>query len=44
MPELPVAERIHTFEEVDLVISEENAQNEANRCLSCCRLCYNMDA
>jgi len=43
MPELPVSERIHTFEEVDHVISEPEAQNESSRCLSCCRLCYNKD-
>ncbi len=43
MPELPVAGRIKTFEEVDLVLSEKDALNEASRCLSCCRLCYNPD-
>jgi hypothetical protein len=43
MPEMPVAERIHTFEEVDLVLSEASALEESKRCLSCCRLCYNMD-
>ncbi|MDZ7830865.1 MAG: RnfABCDGE type electron transport complex subunit B [Desulfobacterales bacterium] len=43
MQELPVAERIKTFEEVDLVISEANALSEAGRCLNCCRLCYNPD-
>jgi len=43
MPELPVVERIKSFDEVDLVISEENAANESMRCLSCCRLCYNKD-
>lgn len=43
MPELPVKERIKTFEEVDLVINEEAAKKEANRCLSCCRLCYDPD-
>ena len=43
MPELPVDERIKTFEEVDLVITEEEAQYESNRCLSCCLLCYNKD-
>ncbi|MBC2715809.1 MAG: FAD-dependent oxidoreductase [Desulfobacteraceae bacterium] len=44
MPELPVAQRIHTLDEVDLVISEADALYESNRCLSCCRLCYNADA
>lgn len=43
MPELPVAQRIHTLDEVDLVISEAQARYEANRCLNCCRLCYNKD-
>jgi homotetrameric NADPH-dependent glutamate synthase len=43
MPELPVDERIKSFVEADLVLSEETALGEANRCLSCCRLCYNKD-
>jgi len=43
MPELPVDERIKTFEESDLVISEADALVESNRCLTCCRLCYNGD-
>ena len=43
MPELPVDERIKTFEEVDLVLDEETALQESNRCLSCGRQCYNKD-
>jgi formate dehydrogenase (NADP+) beta subunit len=43
MPELPVDERIKTFEEADLVIKEKDAVYESNRCLSCCRICYNKD-
>ena len=43
MPELPVAERIQSFVEADLVIREEDAKYESNRCLSCCRICYNPD-
>lgn len=43
MPELPVESRIQTFEEVDLVLEEAAALKEANRCLNCCRLCYNKD-
>ncbi|MEE4355523.1 MAG: FAD-dependent oxidoreductase [Desulfococcaceae bacterium] len=43
MPELPVADRIKTFEEVDLVLPEQEALREANRCMNCCRLCYNPD-
>ena len=44
MPEMDVEERIKGFEEADLVISEEDAKYESNRCLSCCRICYNEDA
>ena len=43
MPELPVKERIQGFEEADLVLAEADALAEANRCLNCCRLCYNPD-
>jgi formate dehydrogenase (NADP+) beta subunit len=43
MPELPVAERITSFEESDLVITEGDALYESGRCLSCCRLCYNKE-
>ena len=44
MPELPVDERIKSFVEADLVISEEEALYESNRCLQCCLICYNKDA
>jgi NADPH-dependent glutamate synthase beta subunit-like oxidoreductase len=43
MPELPVDERIKCFDEADLVLAEEDALAESNRCLACCRLCYNPD-
>jgi NADPH-dependent glutamate synthase beta subunit-like oxidoreductase len=43
MPEMDVAERIQSFEEADLVISEKDAKFESGRCLTCCRLCYNKD-
>lgn len=43
MPELPVDERIKSFVEADLVISEAEARYESSRCLECCRLCYNAD-
>jgi len=43
MPELPVEERIKTFDEVDLVISEEDAQKESERCLACCLTCYDRE-
>lgn len=39
-PELPVAERIKTFDEVDLVVTKEDMQNEAERCLRCGTLCF----
>jgi len=44
MPELPVAERIKSFAEADLVLKEDNALAESHRCLACCRLCYDPDA
>jgi len=44
MPELPVDERIKSFVEADLVISEEDARHESNRCLQCCLICYDRDA
>jgi NADPH-dependent glutamate synthase beta subunit-like oxidoreductase len=43
MRELPVAERIQSFIEVDFGISQKDALAESIRCLSCCRLCYNKD-
>jgi NADPH-dependent glutamate synthase beta subunit-like oxidoreductase len=43
MPELPVQERIKTFDEADLVLGEKDALAEAGRCLNCCRLCYDPD-
>ena len=43
MPELPVTERLDSYVEVDLVLPEEDAIQEAGRCLDCCRLCYNPD-
>jgi NADPH-dependent glutamate synthase beta subunit-like oxidoreductase len=43
MPELPVAERIQSFIESDLVLSEEAALGESRRCLFCCLTCYNPD-
>ncbi len=43
MPELPAAERIHSFVEVDQVLTEEAARGESNRCLFCCLTCYNPD-
>ena len=43
MPELPVEERIKSFVEADLVISEEEALYESSRCLQCCLTCYDKD-
>ena len=43
-PELPVEERIKSFVEADLVITEADASYEASRCLNCCRICYNKDS
>ncbi len=44
IPELSEEERVKTFQEVELVLSEEQAKQEAMRCLSCgicseCHLC-----
>jgi hypothetical protein len=44
MVELPTAERIRSFEEVDQVLTEEAARRESDRCLNCCLTCYNPDA
>jgi len=44
MPELPVDERIISFVESDLVISETDAIYESGRCLNCCRICYDKEA
>ncbi|MGD9211654.1 MAG: RnfABCDGE type electron transport complex subunit B [Desulfobacteraceae bacterium] len=43
MPELPVKNRIDSMIEVDQAISENDARYESNRCLSCCRICFNKD-
>ncbi len=42
MPERAIAERIHDFDEVSLGFSEEQAREEAGRCLACgvCSECY----
>ncbi|MGE5256069.1 MAG: FAD-dependent oxidoreductase [Hyphomicrobiales bacterium] len=44
MVELPAAERIRSFDEVDQVLTEEAARCESDRCLYCCLTCYNPDA
>jgi len=41
MPELEVEDRIKSMIEVDLVITEKDAAYESERCLGCCRICYN---
>ncbi len=43
MEELPPDERIHSFVEVDQVLTEEQALEESRRCLSCGITCYSMD-
>ena len=44
-PELEAGsyERQHTYAEVDLTVTEEEALKEANRCMRCCLTCYNKD-
>jgi NADPH-dependent glutamate synthase beta subunit-like oxidoreductase len=44
MVELPVAERIQSFVEVDQVLTENAALEESRRCLFCGLTCYNPDA
>ena len=44
MPEVPAGERVGTYEEIEKGFSPEQAQREAQRCLSCrrclgCKLC-----
>ncbi|MEW5735810.1 MAG: FAD-dependent oxidoreductase [Thermodesulfobacteriota bacterium] len=43
MPEMPVQERIKSFDEVDQVLTEGNALAETQRCLRCGIICYNPD-
>jgi len=43
MTELPAAERIKSFVEVDQVLTEDEAFTESLRCLSCGLTCYNPD-
>ncbi|MFP4475427.1 MAG: FAD-dependent oxidoreductase [Desulfatibacillaceae bacterium] len=43
MPELSMEERMGSFVEVDLVLPEEEALREADRCLYCGRTCYTME-
>jgi len=43
MVEVPVAERIRSFAEVDQTLTEAAARSESERCLYCCLTCYNPD-
>jgi formate dehydrogenase beta subunit len=43
MPEIHVDQRLDSMIEVDLVLPEDAAHKEAERCLNCCRICYNPD-
>ncbi len=42
-PELPVKERIKSFDEVDLTVTPELMKAEADRCMRCGTLCYFSD-
>ncbi|MBN2031917.1 MAG: FAD-dependent oxidoreductase [Deltaproteobacteria bacterium] len=44
MVELPVHERVHSFVEVDQVLTEEEALTESRRCLFCGRICYTQES
>ncbi len=37
-------ERQHTYAEVDLTVTEEEALKEAGRCMRCCLTCYDRDS
>ncbi len=40
MPEIPRERRLHTFDEIELGLTAEDAQREARRCLTCgCQKC-----
>lgn len=43
-PELPVKERIKSFDEVDLTVTPELMKAEADRCMRCGTLCYFSDS
>jgi len=43
MPELPVEERVQTFDESELTLTEEEALRESGRCLQCGVSCYWQD-
>ncbi|MDY6843763.1 MAG: FAD-dependent oxidoreductase, partial [Thermodesulfobacteriota bacterium] len=43
LPQLDPRTRIHSVEEVDLTITEEEALKEAKRCMKCCLICYDKD-
>jgi len=42
-PEMPVGDRITNFEEVDLVLTPELMQAEADRCMRCGTFCFSTD-
>jgi NADPH-dependent glutamate synthase beta subunit-like oxidoreductase len=44
MPELPVKQRIRSFEEVDQCLDENAALEESRRCLRCGIYCYNRES
>ncbi|MBU8909661.1 MAG: RnfABCDGE type electron transport complex subunit B [Desulfobacterales bacterium] len=43
MPEIHVDQRLDSMIEVDLVLPKDVAHKEAERCLNCCRICYDPD-
>jgi formate dehydrogenase (NADP+) beta subunit len=43
MPELHVEERVDTFDEVELTLTEEEARKESTRCLQCGLTCFWQD-
>jgi formate dehydrogenase (NADP+) beta subunit len=43
LPQLDAKTRIHSVDEVDLTVTEEECKKEADRCMNCCLTCYNKD-
>jgi formate dehydrogenase beta subunit len=43
LPQIDPKTRIHTMDEVDVTITEEDCKKEASRCMNCCLTCYDKD-
>jgi len=43
LPQIDPKTRIHSMDEVDVTITEEECKKEASRCMNCCLTCYDKD-